>query len=67
MARRIEDLEPHKINRIPLQRNYGPCRCGCGTYITSNDAHMIYEDTYLLDSSCLVKYLKQSGVLEEIG
>lgn len=67
MARRVDDLEPSKINRIPFQCNYGLCRCGCGNYITSNDAHIIYEDNYLLDRSCLVSYLKQSGVLEEIG
>jgi len=43
------------------------CHCGCGELITTEDAYIRWEDEYFTDRSCVMKYLKKTFDVEEVG
>lgn len=50
-----------------LPSTLGRCQCGCGESITTDDAHIRWDDQYFLGSRHLIRFMAAHCGLEEVG
>lgn len=72
MAIRQTELPAHnrfgfEPMREPLSNFLGICPCGCKEAVTSNYAYVEWDGEYWVDTSHIIKYLKDHDNLREVG
>lgn len=71
MAKPLHQLPPHNgagiILREPLSHTLGICECGCGDTISGDYEYIAWSNMYFSDRGHLIKYLKLTDDLKEVG